>query len=248
MHTNNYIENLIGALVPIIYLAMLAVERRYTARKFEPIRRWQLQGIAFLIVVLAIGSLTPLLLPLTWFREHALASLQGAAWAEIPTGLLVSSFVGYWFHRAEHRFTWLWRASHQMHHSPSSVDIAGAFFTHPIEVLLKVSISTTVCILLLGLGPLQTSVVGLIGAMLSLFAHWNINTPHWLGYLIPRPESHILHHARDRPARNYADLPIWDLLFGTFENPRSAWQGKVGFQTNADSGFWAMVLMRNAEK
>ena len=29
----------------------------------------------------------------------------------------------------------------------------------------------------------------------AMFQHANVNTPHWLGYLIQRPESHNIHHA-----------------------------------------------------
>ena len=31
---------------------------------------------------------------------------------------------------------------------------------------------------------------------LGTFQHANIRTPRWLGYLVQRPESHSLHHAR----------------------------------------------------
>lgn len=51
----------------------------------------------------------------------------------------------------------------------------------------------------------------------------------WVGYLIQRPEAHSVHHARGLHAYNYGNVPVWDLLFGTFRNPS-------GF--NAEQGFW----------
>jgi len=33
---------------------------------------------------------------------------------------------------------------------------------------------------------------------------------------------HRVHHQRGRHCANYSDLPIWDLLFGTFNNPKFA--------------------------
>jgi sterol desaturase/sphingolipid hydroxylase (fatty acid hydroxylase superfamily) len=42
----------------------------------------------------------------------------------------------------------------------------------------------------------------------------------WLGYFIERPESHSLHHQRGVHRHNDADLPVLDMLFGTFHNPR----------------------------
>ena len=55
----------------------------------------------------------------------------------------------------------------------------------------------------------------------ELFYHWNIRTPRWLGYLVQRPESHCIHHLRGFHRCNYSDLPLWDILFGTFANPRA---------------------------
>jgi sterol desaturase/sphingolipid hydroxylase (fatty acid hydroxylase superfamily) len=54
-----------------------------------------------------------------------------------------------------------------------------------------------------------------------MFQHANLRTPRWLGYIIQRPESHGIHHERGLHAFNYADLPLWDMVFGTFRNPRT---------------------------
>src|SRR5438552_1613546 len=62
----------------------------------------------------------------------------------------------------------------------------------------------------------------------ELFYHWNVPTPHWLGYLIQRPESHCVHHQEGLHGYNYGDLPLWDMLFGTFRNPRR-WEARCGF-------------------
>ena len=39
---------------------------------------------------------------------------------------------------------------------------------------------------------------------------------------------------------NYGDLPLWDLLFGTFRNPRD-FAGEVGFDSPADRRFAKML-------
>jgi sterol desaturase/sphingolipid hydroxylase (fatty acid hydroxylase superfamily) len=62
----------------------------------------------------------------------------------------------------------------------------------------------------------------------ELFYHWNVRTPWWLGFLVQRPESHCVHHQAGLHAWNYADLPLWDALFGTLRNPRR-WDGSCGF-------------------
>ena len=68
----------------------------------------------------------------------------------------------------------------------------------------------------------------LLSGLAELFYHWNVRTPHWLGYVFQRPESHCVHHQDGLHAYNYADLPVWDVVFGTFHNPRD-WQARCGF-------------------
>lgn len=238
-------EELLGLAIPVVFFILLGIESRHAARPFEPVHRWRRTGLLFFAMVLAVGSLAPLLLPMAWFKAQALLDLSALGLWGTPLGLLVSTFFGYWLHRAEHRFDWLWRASHQLHHSAPRVDLAGAYFAHPVEVLLKVMLGATVSVYVLGLAPMAASAVALISALLSMWQHWNIHTPHWIGYLIPRPESHVLHHARDNQARNYGDLPIWDMVFGTFNNPRAPSSVTVGFDTVRSTRIKDMLLMRD---
>jgi sterol desaturase/sphingolipid hydroxylase (fatty acid hydroxylase superfamily) len=73
-----------------------------------------------------------------------------------------------------------------------------------------------------------------------MFQHWNVRTPQWLGYLIQRPESHCVHHRMGVHYYNYGDLPIWDLLLGTFRNP-PRYNGECGFETPGDTRIGAMI-------
>ena len=75
---------------------------------------------------------------------------------------------------------------------------------------------------------------------LGIFQHANLKTPAWLGYLVVRPESHARHHERGVHAKNYSDLPLWDLLFGTFENP-ATWNGLAGFYSGASRRLGALL-------
>ena len=51
----------------------------------------------------------------------------------------------------------------------------------------------------------------------------------------------MLHHARTKHATNYADFPIIDMLFGTFENPETAPE-QVGFWDGASRQLGPMLM------
>lgn len=239
-------ETLLGLSVPLLFLAMLSIEALAPARPFANMRRWRWLGATFFMLTLLIGGLAPLLIPVSKLSAHSVLDLRALGLWGASIGLLATTFAGYWLHRAEHRYGWLWRATHQLHHSPPRVDMAGAYFAHPLEVLLKVAVSTVVASYLLGLTPLAASVVNTTVAALSLFQHWNIRTPRALGYLVQRPESHCVHHAVGDDGHNYSELPLWDMLFGTFCNPAS-FEGAVGLQGGARPRLKDMLFMRSAE-
>jgi sterol desaturase/sphingolipid hydroxylase (fatty acid hydroxylase superfamily) len=81
-----------------------------------------------------------------------------------------------------------------------------------------------------------------------MFQHWNVSTPRWLGWFIQRPEAHCEHHRLGVHAYNYADLPLWDVAFGSFRNP-GRFEGECGFAAPADRRMLAMLAWRdvNAE-
>jgi len=240
-------EDLPGLGVPLIFLLMLWIESRYAERPYEPVHRWKWLGTAFFVLTLVIGSVTPLLIPAGYLQRHGLLDLSSLGLWGVPVGVMATTFVSYWVHRAEHRFDWLWLATHQLHHSPVRVDVLGAFYAHPLEVVLKVCVGLLIGTFVLGLAPVAAAAVGLVTASQSLFQHLNIRTPRWLGFLVQRPESHCLHHERDVHSRNFSDLPLWDMVFGTFHNPRAV-DVKVGFSQAASVRVIDMLLMRDVNR
>jgi sterol desaturase/sphingolipid hydroxylase (fatty acid hydroxylase superfamily) len=78
----------------------------------------------------------------------------------------------------------------------------------------------------------------------SIFQHANIKTPVWLGYIIQRPESHAVHHAKGVHAYNYSDLPLFDILFGTFRNPKN-YVAETGFYFGASGKMSDMLLFKD---
>ncbi|MBI2803345.1 MAG: sterol desaturase family protein [Gammaproteobacteria bacterium] len=240
-------EELVGIAIPLLFILLLVIESRYTARIFEPVKNWRRTGALFFVMVLVVGSIVPLLIPVKWLTQHSVLNLGGLGWWGVPVGILATTFFGYWLHRAMHCFHPLWLATHQLHHGAQRVDLAGAYFAHPLEIVAKVSLAAVVTAYLLGLTPLATALAGVFTASVSMFQHTNITTPRWLGYFVQRPESHCLHHEYNVHARNYSDLPLWDMVFGSFHNPQT-FEGKIGFQLHSGPSITDLLLMCDVNK
>lgn len=235
-------------LIPIAYFIGLATEARGPARPFPPRRGWRWLGVGFLALVATIGAVVPLLLPLDWMAAHRwLDGARLGVAGGTAVGWLVLSFVTFAYHRAAHAWSPLWRISHQIHHSPQRVDISGSALFHPFEMVMQVLMQLFVTVIVLGLDPLAAALVGVIAALAGIFQHWNVHTPRWIGYVVQRPEAHCLHHERGVHARNYADFPLWDLLFGSFHNPKD-FAGACGFDAPADRQVGAMLAWRDVNE
>lgn len=234
-------EDILGLLIPATYVLFLVVEQIRPARTFPKIPWWRTIGALFLVILLTINVMLPTFIPVEWLAQHRLLDLTGLGVVRgAVVGYLAVSLVNYAWHRAEHRFNGLWRIFHQLHHSPNRTDISGAAFTHPGEVIVAGIISIGITVFVLGVDPLAAALTGFIGAFYSMFQHWNVRTPQWLGYIIERPESHCRHHEMGVHAWNYSDLPLWDILFGTFRNPPT-FDGAVGFEGDAPRRIGAML-------
>jgi sterol desaturase/sphingolipid hydroxylase (fatty acid hydroxylase superfamily) len=148
-------------------------------------------------------------------------------------GYVVITFIYYWWHRWRHEVPLLWRWLHQLHHSPQRIELITSFYKHPLEIGLNGILSSAIVYLVLGLEPLGATLAVTLTGLAEFVYHWNVATPHWLGYVIQRPESHCVHHQEGLHHYNYADLPLWDMLFGTFLNPVD-WDERCGFGPKAE--------------
>src|SRR5690606_33844971 len=129
-------------------------------------------------------------------------------------GYLSTTLVLYTWHRAEHRFDFLWRV-HQLHHSPRHLNVYVAGVNHPLDLAIAMSFAFPVGLFVLGIDPVAAVIVSHLGGAAAFVQHANIGTPRWLTFVVQRPEAHCIHHQRGLHAYNYSDLPLWDYLFGT---------------------------------
>jgi sterol desaturase/sphingolipid hydroxylase (fatty acid hydroxylase superfamily) len=210
---------LIFAMVAVLF-AMLSAEKMRPARPFPFYRGWIGIGLGVMVVFVALANGWSVVIPSNWLREHRLlhGEVLGTG-GSIVVWYVFNTFVGYWYHRLQHRSSLAWRMLHQVHHGVPRVDIPSALVAHPLDVIVSTTLSILVSAFFLGLNLRVVAIVNALQFFLSLFPHWNVQTPKWVGYFIQRPEEHILHHQRGVHSGNYSDWPFWDKLFGTYRCP-----------------------------
>lgn len=213
------------------------------ARAFDEVRGWRLIGVLAFVVNSAIATYAPFL----WDDLFGRLTLVDASALPLPLGVLagflVYQFGVYVWHRTMHNVSFLWRWVHQMHHSAERVDIYGAYYFHPFDMVGWALLGSVMLVGILGISPGAAAFVIVLASFCSMFQHANIRTPRWLGYIVTRPESHSVHHERSLHAYNYGDIPLFDMLFGTFRNPRE-WDEKAGFFAGSTSKFVPLLLGR----
>lgn len=224
----------IPAIVLAVALAMIAIEIAAPGRRWPAVAGWWTRAIALNAVQAAIAFLAGTTWD-GWMERHRLFSAEalGTTGGAI-TGYLVITFVYYWWHRARHESDLLWRWLHQLHHSPRRIEIVTSFYKHPLEIVVNGVLSSAIVYLVVGLDRAAATQAILLTGLAELFYHWNVRTPHGLGYVIQRPESHCVHHQEGLHSYNFADLPIWDIAFGTFRNPRH-WEATCGLGAEGEA-------------
>lgn len=234
-------------LGPVSFFILLAWEAWNPARALPAAPGFRSVGVLCLLVMLWIGTYLPLLVPERWVSEYRLFDLSGLdTFSGFVVGWLVYTFLGFVWHRAVHASPLLWRVFHQLHHAPTRLDVASSTIFHPTETAAYTALAFVTTVFVLGLSPEAAAWVGTCAAFVSFFQHANIATPRWLGYVIQRPESHSLHHHIAGPQGNFSDFPLWDLLFGSFVNPRYFTQ-HVGFPGHASKQVLSMLIFRDVQ-
>lgn len=234
-------------VLALLFVGIFTREVVAPASKNHCDRRWLILasclGLITILLTLAVGIVfSDAIRKHSWVNagEHLPDSLVGGI------SFLLTSFFFYWWHRATHRWDALWRYFHQLHHSARRVEVLTALFAHPLDTAAAVLISALFSYVILGATPTAAAWALFFTGAFEIFLHSDIRTPQWLGYLIQRPEMHTIHHAYGHHAQNYG-LPIWDLLFGTWCNPRERAQ-QLGFDLEKSERVTDMLLCRDVHK
>ena len=236
--------DLLGYLTIGLIPGLIAIDWAKRGKRHDSTRFWRVRATLVTVATFYIAGYVAVFWATLSGDFHLLDGSGLGTWGGALVGILVYELGHYWYHRAAHEFDWLWRAGHQMHHSAESLDAFGAYYLHPVDAFNFTTLASLVFYPLLGL----TAEAGVVGAFFltfnAMFQHMSFRTPRWLGYVIQRPESHSVHHGKGIHRYNYSDLPLWDIVFGTFRNPEG-FQREHGFYAGASERIPEMLAFRD---
>ena len=237
--------------VALAALTLLAVESLWPNHRESFDWRWIARALGLTLIgtvlVVAAGYVFD-----PWLQSVKLfpaASRRLATWPAPLSGLLgyyCVTFLVYWWHRMRHASGLLWRVFHQIHHSPARIEVLTTFYAHPADFVSNAFIISLVAYALLGLGPVASGWCLFWVGLFDTWEHTNVRTPVWLGYLVVRPEMHRVHHEFEKHSKNYG-IPIWDMLFGTFENSARR-VSRCGFDEEKEERLLAMLVARDVHR
>jgi sterol desaturase/sphingolipid hydroxylase (fatty acid hydroxylase superfamily) len=190
-------------------------------------------------------SWVPLYLALLiWMKIRLFGTFELVPSGVIPAAIawtvaiLAWDFLGYASHVARHRFDFLWRF-HAVHHSQRELNFFTQHRFHDLDVIADQTIRT-IPLLLLNPGWTTLGIFNVIALAHFQLYHSNIRTDYGLmRHVLVTPQSHRVHHARDRRQHNSnfgIFFSVWDRAFGTQYPHRDEYpgDGELGID---DEGF-----------
>lgn len=237
-------------LVAIIFLPLERLLPAHRGRRLLR-RGWVNDTVYFIVnrIPIGIGLLLVAAAAIAAGEAFVPAGLRAGVaaqplWVQLPVLLLLGDLAFYLVHRLFHTIPFLWRF-HAIHHSIDELDWLAAHRVHPVDQILTKGASILPCFLL-GFSDGAIALYFLLYQWHSLLLHSNIKVGFGpLHYLVASPCFHHWHHA-DHPEawnRNYsAQLPLWDMLFGTANMRRDALPTRYGIEDRVPATYWSQLL------
>ena len=231
-----------------VFAGCFVLEKLLPGWPLPKVRTWPLRVLAINAAQLGVV----LLAGISWERWLSSASLFHLSdhVSDVSAGLIayfIATFIFYWWHRLRHESDLLWRIFHQIHHSAQRLEVITSFYKHPVEMVVNSVIGSLLVYTVLGLSLEAAAVYTLCTALGEFFYHANVRTPHWVGYVFQRPEMHRIHHEFSHHSNNYGDIIWWDMLFGTYDNPKT-WEGRCGYEDEREQRLLDMLRFRDVHE
>lgn len=214
------LEQMIPWAVGALFAALLLLERFFPLRRST--RRFPRRAALNLIAAAAaFGVAACTVAPvsasaLSWVARNEFGLLHWAGltgWSALIPGMLLLDLSFYYWHRLNHRLSWLWRF-HNVHHIDPDLDSTTSFRFHFGEIAYS-SIFRAGQIAIIGPGALVFVVYELLFLAGTVFHHSNVRLPYRferaLNYVIVTPRMHGIHHSiiRNETNSNYSVVFRW---------------------------------------
>ncbi len=230
-----------------VFLFLFLLERFVPLRSVKHSLQWRL-WINFGVTTLAFAINAVLVQPPTrfimqWTNQKSLGLIHVVelpAAVEFAIAFLLMDLTFYYWHRANHRFSFLWRF-HNVHHIDPDMDVSTAFRFHFMEIALSTGFRI-VQIALIGVSAGTFAIYELIYLANTLFHHSNVRLPveveRLLNIVLVTPRIHGIHHSQvqDETNSNYSVIfPWWDRLHHTLHLNIPSSEITIGISAYSDA-------------
>ncbi|MFY9658617.1 MAG: sterol desaturase family protein [Methylocystis sp.] len=217
------IENCLFVGVLILFIALLAMERRRPYAKTPNSRlreSFSTNTSAFLFNNLVMGllSVSSLLVVAENYSGYGLLAGMSDGPLKWLASFVLFDFAVYLWHYLGHQNEFLWRF-HKVHHSDKIFNVSTGLRFHVADQLMEVGFKC-VCTIVFGVPAKVVVICEVVRMFFVLFHHANVEFA-WdkaLSRVFITPSLHRTHHSTRRSEHdsNYGIvLSIWDRVFGT---------------------------------
>lgn len=146
--------------------------------------------------------------------------------------MIVADLFAYIAHRLFHAVPFLWRF-HEIHHSAEEMDWLAGSRLHLIDIVLTRAFAF-IPLYVIGFSPAAIGAYLTWTSIQAVFIHSNVRFRFGpLRLLLATPQFHHWHHSKTLYDKNFAvNLPLIDMIFGTYHLPRNAWPEAYGLEGN----------------
>lgn len=247
------IEPSLAATVAVVLFGLICIPIIERVMPYKDAWNRSDQDVAPDLIYLALNVLIPKL----WTPIQVALLVGVTSWASVTFGgslwpshwhwlpelflmLFIAEFGRYWIHFAAHKIPLLWRF-HAVHHSPGRLYFLNATRFHPLEKLWF-QIPEVAPFIILGAPVEIIALYFTFNSLHGLMQHCNVNMKlGFLNYIFSMAELHRWHHSQkiEESDTNFGNnLIIWDIIFGTYFNPRHRQPNSIGLLNPAYPKVW----------
>lgn len=240
-------EQLQLLVILMAFVIILIFENLYASndRSLKTFRQNYLTNIILFIfnsILMSLLSVYSLLTIADLYSTEGLLSRISNPVVKIVVSFMLLDLTLYFWHKANHTFSFLWMF-HKVHHSDPSFNASTAFRLHFVELLLTAGVKA-LYIVVLGVDKAVVIISEAAITVFVIFHHMDISVPgeKWLGRIIIVPYLHKAHHSvrREEHDRNYgAVFSIWDRIFNTMIEIKPA---EIGLKYVKARSFMELLL------